>query len=419
MADRIINPFLQYFDDNGNPLSGGEVFFYEPGTTTPKDTFSDNDLSVPNTNPLVLDASGRAGPIFLDGEYRAIIKDSAGVTIDDQDDINAGAEGEFGEWSSGAEYNTGDIVRGSDGNYYQSITNGNSGNDPVSSPANWQEIRFINVWNSNVGYDIGEVVVGSDGRLYASTEASNSGNDPTTGASEWIYVSKKPTPENNILTAFKNLVCKQATADTADIDADSVLLKDAVGDVYEASNVNLTVDITVSGANGLDTGSEAASTWYYLFVIYNPETNTVAGLLSASFSAPTLPSGYTYFGLVGAIFNTSGSSFKQTHQVGNDFLIDQTTVLSGGGSTSIASIDISDEIPPIATRVDGLLNISNGNGVSIYATNASTFVIADAANPGGGSGMSEDFAGPLLTAQTIYYQVTGGSVNVFINGGGY
>ena len=65
------------------------------------------------------------------------------------------------------------------------------------------------------------------------------------------------------------------------------MLQDSSGVPYRATAVNLTVDITVSGVNGLDTGSEAASTWYYIWVIYNG--TTVAGLLSTSATAPTMP----------------------------------------------------------------------------------------------------------------------------------
>lgn len=38
------------------------------------------------------------------------------------------------------------------------------------------------------------------------------------------------------------------------------------------STFDKTVDITVAGAGGLDTGSEASSTYYYLLVIYNGAT---------------------------------------------------------------------------------------------------------------------------------------------------
>ena len=51
----------------------------------------------------------------------------------------------------------------------------------------------------------------------------------------------------------------------------------------------ITINPGTNGANGLDSGSLAADTWYYVFVIKG--TSGVAGLMSAS-SSPTLPSGY-------------------------------------------------------------------------------------------------------------------------------
>lgn len=52
----------------------------------------------------------------------------------------------------------------------------------------------------------------------------------------------------------------------------------------------LVVDITASGINGLDTGSEAANTWYSVWVVKG--ASGVGGLLSLSETAPTVPSGY-------------------------------------------------------------------------------------------------------------------------------
>jgi hypothetical protein len=45
--------------------AGYQLFFYAAGTTTKQDTFSDADLTTPNTNPIVLDSAGRTGAIFL------------------------------------------------------------------------------------------------------------------------------------------------------------------------------------------------------------------------------------------------------------------------------------------------------------------------------------------------------------------
>lgn len=92
--------------------------------------------------------------------------------------------------------------------------------------------------------------------------------------------------------------------------AAGIILADNTGLTFQAPAVNVTGDITASGANGLDTGGEANSTWYYLFVIYNPTTPQTAALLSASKTAPTLPAGYTFAALVGAVFNSSGGDFS-------------------------------------------------------------------------------------------------------------
>jgi hypothetical protein len=82
------------------------------------------------------------------------------------------------------------------------------------------------------------------------------------------------------------------------------------------SSVSVTADVTVSGVNGLDTGSVAANTWYAVFVIYNPTTRTTAALLSTSATAPTLPSGYTYSTRLGWMRTDGSSHFLRALQVG-------------------------------------------------------------------------------------------------------
>ncbi len=49
----------QFFDANGAPLALGNLFYYAAGTTTPLNTYSDSGGTVANTNPIVLDGSGR------------------------------------------------------------------------------------------------------------------------------------------------------------------------------------------------------------------------------------------------------------------------------------------------------------------------------------------------------------------------
>lgn len=79
----------QFFDNNGDPLAGGKVYFYEAGTTTPKDTYTTQAGDVANTNPVILDSAGRAS-IWGTGSYKEVIKTSADVTISTRDNVILG-----------------------------------------------------------------------------------------------------------------------------------------------------------------------------------------------------------------------------------------------------------------------------------------------------------------------------------------
>src|SRR5688500_9557484 len=74
MGFPLINPFLQFFDNSGNPLSGGKLFSYVIGTSTKKTTWSNADLSIQNTNPIILDDAGRCSIALTDGEqYKCVL----------------------------------------------------------------------------------------------------------------------------------------------------------------------------------------------------------------------------------------------------------------------------------------------------------------------------------------------------------
>lgn len=84
-----------FTDQNGKPLTSGTVDFYVPGTTTRKTTWQDSGKGVPNTNPVVLDAAGRA-LIWGDGSYRQVVKDRNGNQIWDQVTSSIGSGGSSG-----------------------------------------------------------------------------------------------------------------------------------------------------------------------------------------------------------------------------------------------------------------------------------------------------------------------------------
>ena len=81
-------PYSAFYDDNGNPLSGGKVYTYLAGTSTPRATYTDQSGSTPNANPVILDAAGRAS-IWLDDSaaYKFTVTTSADVVVRTQDNI--------------------------------------------------------------------------------------------------------------------------------------------------------------------------------------------------------------------------------------------------------------------------------------------------------------------------------------------
>ena len=176
----------QYFDDAGDPLISGLIHFYEPNSDTRKATYADVSLSIANTNPVILSAAGRQPNIFFSGSARAVLTDSDDVQIEVRDPVGGDAtEGAFSDWNADTSYSVPDIVVGSDGSFYISITDGNEGNDPTSDTVNWSKIRSIRVWNTNDTYELSAIVQGSDGLLYSSQVGSNTGNDPTSDAVNW------------------------------------------------------------------------------------------------------------------------------------------------------------------------------------------------------------------------------------------
>lgn len=71
-----------FYGLTGIPLSGGKIFTYTAGTSTPKATWQDPQQAALNANPILLNANGQA-VIYGWGAYRLLVEDSSGNTISD------------------------------------------------------------------------------------------------------------------------------------------------------------------------------------------------------------------------------------------------------------------------------------------------------------------------------------------------
>jgi hypothetical protein len=81
----------QFFDNNGVILSGGKIYTYAAGTTTPQATYTSASGTTPHANPIILDSAGRVpgGEIWLtDGlVYKFVIETATAILIGTYDNI--------------------------------------------------------------------------------------------------------------------------------------------------------------------------------------------------------------------------------------------------------------------------------------------------------------------------------------------
>lgn len=97
----------QFFDNSGNPLTGGRLYTYAAGTTTPQVTYTSSSGSTPNSNPIVLDAAGRvsgSSEIWLTSGaiYKFILKDSSDVLLATWDNISGAGDPSYVQYTPAA-----------------------------------------------------------------------------------------------------------------------------------------------------------------------------------------------------------------------------------------------------------------------------------------------------------------------------
>jgi hypothetical protein len=81
----------QFFTNTGAVLTGGKLYTYAAGTTTPLASYTTNAGNVARTNPIVLDAAGRVpsgGEIWItSASYKFVLTDSTDVLIATYDNL--------------------------------------------------------------------------------------------------------------------------------------------------------------------------------------------------------------------------------------------------------------------------------------------------------------------------------------------
>jgi hypothetical protein len=183
------------------------------------------------------------------------------------------------------------------------------------------------------------------------------------------------------------------------------------------SNLNVTVQSTATGANGLDTGALAANTFYYLWAIYNSTAATAAAIISLSETTPTLPAGYSSSlqRLIGGVGTaSSGAQFREGTQLDHVVSYTNPCIISTAiTSTSINTADLSNLVPSSGVRAVWLAS-THGNVAALFihytssnfsAASTAAFIVFDP----GPAGNAKNFGPNRLptfrssTRSTIFY----------------
>lgn len=207
-------------------------------------------------------------------------------------------------------------------------------------------------------------------------------------------------PTNGKVQGLKIINDSSTPSTKIDISAIAATMVTSSGTSIRATGVSLTLDLTAgtssAAANGMDGEARGTSSWIYLYIINNGTTTAALGTKTSPLSgAPTLPSGYTYYTYVGAMFVDSSGDLLRTLQLGNKahYVITASTntaalpIMGNGsaGSTSTPTwvgITLAGFVPPTADTIVLAANADvGGTATTVLAAPNNAYGNGTSTNP--------------------------------------
>lgn len=446
----------QYFDDAGNPLVSGKIYFYETGTTTPKNTYADINYTIANSNPVILTAAGRQPNIFFDGVAKAILTKSDDTQILVRDPVGDTASTFGNAWIASKDYNANDVVQGSDGEFYVSLVNGNVNNNPVTTSGYWtflysvewnsgttyklgsvvtyqtivyQSLQNANlnknpstetswwvpiqlVWSSTATYAINANVVGTDGILYTSLQNANTNHIPASSPSWWVgtsaaaasSASAAATSASNAATSATNAANSATTATTQASNAASSAsaastsasnaATSATNAANSASSASSSASSASSSASSATSSASAAST--SASNAATSETNAAASASSASSSASTATTQASNAASSASSASTSASNASTS----------ATNAANSASSASTSATNAASSASSASTSATNAANSASAAAASFDSFD-DRYLGAKASDPA-----VDNDGNPLLTG-ALYWNTTSSDLRVY------
>ena len=300
----------------------------------------------------------------------------------------------------------------------------------LSSLCRWSSAGALNAFDSDFstavgGYPLGAVLISDDGATIYISTINNNTNDPNTSSAGWSplsdYLKMRESFTGVVGQAVNQKMSVAIASASATFTADQVIVGESLsGKQYRLSSVNKTINLTTTGAGGMDTGSAPASGWVAIYLIYNPTTDTSALLAQdvTSIIAPTvyggtnMPAGYTASALVSVWRTTNSSLLLNGYQRGRKFCIPRVDVLTTSSNPGPYSpIPLSAAVPLNAIAASGYAFCNSGSG--------SGFAVLSVGSDANGLGYFQVYAGlvgslgsdiyfenTLVEPQKLYYTFT-------------
>lgn len=237
----------QFFDNNGQPLSGGKIYTYAAGTTTPQATYTSAIGVTPHANPIVLDSAGRvpSGEIWLtDGlVYKFVIETAAAILIGTYDNIS-GINSNFVNYTVQQEVQT--ATAG------QTVFNLTTINYTPNTNSLSVYVDGVNqyVGDSYLETDINTVTftsglyLGAEVKFTTSVQATSNATDASLVSYEPPFAGSTATNVENKLAQYVSVkdfgaVCDGAADDAAEIQAAIDYVKNNGGGTVTANGTSL------------------------------------------------------------------------------------------------------------------------------------------------------------------------------------
>jgi hypothetical protein len=236
--------------------------------------------------------------------------------------------------------------------------------------------------------------------------------------------------------AFKNLSIKVTGGSTLQASADYVTVATSGSSAFQTlAFPQASIDLANAGSvNQLDSGTLSGPQPYAVWSIATAAGTAVGFIVSASFTAPTMPSGYTYKARVGALITSTSTAgqLMGTYQFGRD--VQYIVGLAGTGTTGSLPRIISGTqtawtatavttkfVPSTASVINVMLSAGSGSGnVQAAPNNSYSTTINSTSNPAplvfNASGAINIMGSLVLESANIYYGATDGQGGMWCTG---